>query len=210
MLGSLSLAQRRVVAVWGAPAHRLGWSALRLPVQVPARSFYQYLDQATHRLGAAMKDAAVKTGLSSGSVAVGEDEAGNKYYEEPPIYSGGPPKRSIVTPGGLADAFDFDANAVPSEWRHWLSCARLDPPTPEELQGRAVELEALQGRVRALEAEEAKERHTMMLAKAVAEEREAKQVHAALEKSKHTTQTEKAEPSGQGESFQPGAWRPGG
>ena len=30
-------------------------------------------------------------------------------------------------------------------------------------QGRAVELEALQGRVRALEAEEAKERHTMML-----------------------------------------------
>ena len=47
-------------------------------------------------------------------------------------------------------------------------------------------------------------------AKAVAEEREAKQVHAALEKSKHTTQTEKAEPSGQGESFQPGAWRPGG
>ena len=60
-----------------------------------------------------MKDAAVKTGLSSGSVAVGEDEAGNKYYEEPPIYSGGPPKRSIVTPGGLADAFDFDANAVP-------------------------------------------------------------------------------------------------
>ena len=216
------------------------------------RTFYQYLDKASHRLGSLVKETALKAGLSGGTRAVGQDQDGNKYYEEPPTYVGGAPKRSVQTPGGLGDAFDFDVNSVPSEWRHWLSGSRIDPcvspictnhlrnvcrtvmdsycqlvingvpthicwfgcsPTPEELEGRARELEALHARVRAIEAEEVKYRLSGSRGAStgpVAPTSFERSVLAAADGKDLAPagQQQRNEPTGQGESFKPGAWVP--
>jgi NADH:ubiquinone oxidoreductase subunit len=84
--------------------------------------------------------------------------AHDALQEDAPVYSGGRPRRFVVTPGGQADAFDFDVNSVPSEWRHWLAGARQDPPSVQELEGLERDRAQLQSRVAALEAEEVKER----------------------------------------------------
>jgi NADH:ubiquinone oxidoreductase subunit len=64
---------------------------------------------------------------------VGEDEQGNKYYEERRKSLEGRPRRWVIY-NGLAEA-----SRVPPDWHGWLHHTYKEPPTVEPLKRRAWE-----------------------------------------------------------------------
>ena len=132
---------------------------------------------------------------------------------------------------------DFDTNSVPSEWRQWLSGIRTEVPTEAESQQVAHAALKMQAKVAALDAAEAKERlarasglggggaaapaaafagQVAAAAAASSATPPAAEPAAAATKLKpfragsSTKQAVPSTPSGQGESFVPGAWVPPG
>ena len=132
---------------------------------------------------------------------------------------------------------DFDTNSVPSEWRQWLSGIRTEVPTEAESQQVAHAALKMQEKVAALDAAEAKERlarasglggggaaapaaafagQVAAAAAASSATPPAAEPAAAATKLKpfragsSTKQAVPSTPSGQGESFVPGAWVPPG
>lgn len=64
---------------------------------------------------------------------VGEDEYGNRYFEERKISLEGRPRRYVIYKGYA------DASRVPSDWHGWLHHTFAEPPTTAPLKRKAWE-----------------------------------------------------------------------
>lgn len=75
--------------------------------------------------------------ISRGGKLVGEDEYGNRYYQERKSGSaaGGVPRRWVIYNGYA------DASRVPSDWHGWLHHTFADLPSDSPLPRRAWELD---------------------------------------------------------------------
>jgi NADH:ubiquinone oxidoreductase subunit len=69
---------------------------------------------------------------------VGEDDAGNKYYEDRRAPKSGRRRRRWVVYAG-----DDEASQVPSYWHGWLHYTVDEPPTEEEMKAYAWQKEHL-------------------------------------------------------------------
>ncbi|PVD24360.1 hypothetical protein C0Q70_14841 [Pomacea canaliculata] len=66
--------------------------------------------------------------LKTGTL-VGEDDYGNKYYQNPMYFMG----RSRWVEYSPAVGMDYDGSQVPPEWHRWLSYMSDEPPTVAKL-----------------------------------------------------------------------------
>eukprot|EP00802_Teleaulax_amphioxeia_P026609 Tamp_27727.p1 GENE.Tamp_27727~~Tamp_27727.p1 ORF type:complete len:232 (+),score=36.75 Tamp_27727:59-697(+) len=136
---------------------------------------------------------------------IGEDAAGNQFWEIPNPGGHPDPRREVSFPS--PDLEDFDMNTVATEWRMWLYHARDLPPTDEEILRSQRERQAIYERALEIDKQDALQRQV---------ELESKRLEAA---SGHGAQRDDAavdgasthadgEASGSGDSFKVGVFDP--
>ncbi|KAJ3280098.1 hypothetical protein HK104_000907 [Borealophlyctis nickersoniae] len=135
----------------------------------------------------------------------GYDLDGNKYLEAPPVAlkqidhvaASDKTRRSIEYADGRTGVQAFDGEVIPVQWQSWLRHTRKDPPTIEELQRDEAQKQlTIQ---RAMEIERKWQERKLQL------EREKL---AQLGQGSEQPVPASREPTGQGDTFEPGAWAP--
>ncbi|RKP11710.1 hypothetical protein BJ684DRAFT_12570 [Piptocephalis cylindrospora] len=132
---------------------------------------------------------------------IGLDVRGNEYYEQKqPTFPGRPVRRWVQPAMKTMDL--FEETHIPVQWQSWLRHRRPQPPTEEDIQ--ADEAYRLRTVARAMKLDQQwQEPRKVPLASSTQDtpKEKAKPVKK-LAPSVHY-------PTGQGETFTPGAWTPG-
>ena len=118
---------------------------------------------------------------------IGEDAAGNQFWEIPNPGGHPDPRREVSFPS--PDLEDFDMNTVATEWRMWLYHHRDLPPTNEEILRSQRERQAIYQRAMEIDNLDAMQRKVELESKKLKEE-------------------SGGEASGSGESFKVGVFDP--
>ena len=84
---------------------------------------------------------------------IGEDAAGNKFWEIANPGGHPDPRREVTFPSPNPE--DFDMSTVPTEWRMWLYHNRDEPPSEEEIIASQRERAAIYARALELDREDA-------------------------------------------------------
>ncbi|WAQ92349.1 hypothetical protein PtA15_16A255 [Puccinia triticina] len=90
-------------------------------------------------------------GIGKERFYVGNDLAGNSYYEKHLIAVGPRPRRFVNFKSNHNDPTLYRTHHLPPQWSAWLSFTRKHPPTIEELQADQLRLSQLRENVRKLE-----------------------------------------------------------
>ncbi|KAI8388383.1 uncharacterized protein BYT42DRAFT_491665 [Radiomyces spectabilis] len=129
---------------------------------------------------------------------IGSDLDGNEYWEMPnPL--GGRPKRWVQM-RQEDDYTIFRQDQLPVQWQAWLRHTRYEAPTTQDLIKEIQRQAIVQQRAKQLDMEW-EQRKLQLAAEAEAENQPATKLEA-----KATSQHQ--QPTGQGETFVPGAWNP--
>ncbi|TPX51087.1 hypothetical protein SeMB42_g01035 [Synchytrium endobioticum] len=151
----------------------------------------------------------VRGPFGSQKTFVGEDLAGNKYFEADSLTGSGLSKRSVVWAEKKAYN-EYDPDALPVQWQAWLRHTRPSAPTLEELQKHEIQKQIMAERARM--ADEGWKQELAALRKSQNPETiTGRKIHDELPApapSATTPTPPESTPVGQGESFVPGTWTP--
>ncbi|TPX56915.1 hypothetical protein PhCBS80983_g04203 [Powellomyces hirtus] len=147
---------------------------------------------------------------------VGRDLTGNMYFEGPPMRAGTDrTRRTIEYCDGRDELHHYDPDRIPPQWQMWLRHTREAAPTIQELQ--QAEAQRLLTISRARELDRKWEERKLEL-----ERERLASLGSGSAKSAEGTATPppppppvaepqappQTAPSGQGDTFEPGAWKP--